>query len=193
MDNLAERLVSECSLDVLLQHAGGTGFQAPAWRRGLTLAAVQSCSWKDEKQGLETARSFAQAEQEFLPSYYAPALLQPEQISILPPIHRFGFYCVQAYKALDAGDLLGYIQQLRKGLTVCEGMKPMVEFLVEHTEGIQQPSQELLELAEKVRTLLAAYAPDDPAVAVLKQSPAYQKVAYLIEGTEPPVMGGLLQ
>ena len=195
MDNLAERLVSECSLDVLLQHAGGTGFQAPAWRRGLTLAAVQSCSWKDEKQGLETARSFAQAEQEFLPSYYAPALLQPEQISILPPIHRFGFYCVQAYAALDAGDLLGYIQQLRKGLTVCEGMRPMVEFLMEHTPEMKvlAPSQELLELAEKVRTLLAAYAPDDPAVAVLKQSPAYQKVAYLIEGAEAPVIGGLVQ
>ena len=195
MDNLAERLVSECSLDVLLQHAGGTGFQAPAWRRGLTLAAVQSCSWKDEKQGLETARSFAQAEQEFLPSYYAPALLQPEQISILPPIHRFGFYCVQAYAALDAGDLLGYIQQLRKGLTVCEGMRPMVEFLMEHTPEMKvlAPSQELLELAEKVRTLLAAYAPDDPAVAVLKQSPAYQKVAYLVEGAEPPVIGGLVQ
>ena len=94
---------------------------------------------------------------------------------------------------MDAGDLLGYIQQLRKGLTVCEGMKPMVEFLVEHTEGVQQPSQELLELAEKVRTLLAAYAPDAPAVAVLKQSPAYQKVAYLVEGAEPPVIGGLVQ
>ena len=50
-----------------------------------------------------------------------------------------------------------------------------------------------LELAEKVRTLLAAYAPDAPAVAVLKQSPAYQKVAYLVEGAEPPVIGGLVQ
>ena len=96
---------------------------------------------------------------------------------------------------MDAGDLLGYIQQLRKGLTVCEGMRPMVEFLMEYTPEMKvlAPSQELLELAEKVRTLLAAYAPDDPAVAVLKQSPAYQKVAYLVEGAEPPVIGGLVQ
>ena len=66
---------------------------------------------------------------------------------------------------------------------------------MEHTPEMKvlAPSQELLELAEKVRTLLAAYALDDPAVAVLKQSPAYQKVAYLIEGAEAPVMGGLLQ
>ena len=56
-----------------------------------------------------------------------------------------------------------------------------------------EPSPELLELAEKVRTLLSACDPADPAVAALKQSPAYQKVAHLIEGSEVPVAGGLLQ
>ena len=41
---------------------------------------------------------------------------------------------------------------------------------------------DLLALAEKVRTILAAYPADDPAVAALKVSPAYRKVANLIEG-----------
>ena len=58
---------------------------------------------------------------------------------------------------------------------------------------IANAQEELLELAEKVRTLLSAYDPTDPAVAALKQSPAYQKVAHLIEGSEVPVAGGLLQ
>lgn len=82
---------------------------------------------------------------------------------------------------------------MRAGLTSCESMKPVVEFLTDHTPELQQPSQELLELAEKVRTLLSACDPTDPAVAALKQSPAYQKVAHLIEGSEVPVAGGLLQ
>ena len=60
----------------------------------------------------------------------------------------------------------------------------MAEFLAKHTPELQPPppSPELLALAEQVRTMLAAYDPNDPAVAALKASPAYQKVAYLIEG-----------
>ena len=41
--------------------------------------------------------------------------------------------------------------------------------------------------------MLSAYAPDDPAVEAIKQSPVYQKVAYLIEGAEVPIIGGLAQ
>ena len=64
----------------------------------------------------------------------------------------------------------------------------------EHTPQLRpSPSQELVALAAQVRTLLAAYDPEDPAVAALKQSPVYQKVAYLIEGAEGPVMGGIAQ
>ena len=79
---------------------------------------------------------------------------------------------------------------MRKGLVSCESRKDMVEFLINHTPELQTPppSPELLELAEKVRAMLAAYSPDDPAVAALKASPAYQKVSYLIESAEP--LGG---
>ena len=31
--------------------------------------------------------------------------------------------------------------------------------------------------------MLAAYPPDDPAVAALKASPAYREIAHLIEGS----------
>ena len=98
---------------------------------------------------------------------------------------------------MDAGDLLGYIQQLRKGLTVCEGMKPMVEFLIKHTPELQSvsndPNPELLVLAQKVRLMLAQYAPGTPAVEAIKNTEAYQKVAHLIEGVEVVPMGGLVQ
>ena len=88
---------------------------------------------------------------------------------------------------------MGYARLLREGLAAHKGMKKMVEFLVEHTPQLQNPPQELRELADKVREMLAAFDPGDPAVAAIKQSPVYQKVAYLIEGVEAPVMGGLTQ
>ena len=54
-------------------------------------------------------------------------------------------------------------------------------------------AKELLALAEQVRTLLASFDPSDPAVAAVKASEAYQKVAHLIEGAEACVFGGLTQ
>ena len=74
-------------------------------------------------------------------------------------------------------------------------MKHMVDYLLKQLEERQRQnaSPELLELAAKVRTILAQYPPDDPAVAALKQSEVYQKVAYLIEGLDAPVFGGLAQ
>ena len=159
------------------------------WRRALLLAAVRGFDWKDETQGLALARAFAGMERQFLPLCYADAALTEAGVFMLPPLHCFGFYCAQAF---DAGDATGYVRLLREGLAVCEGVKDMVEFLIDHTPQIQTqaPSAEMQALADQVRTILAAYPPDDPAVAALKQSEAYQKVAYLIEGMEPPVIGG---
>lgn len=142
---------------------------------------------------MELARTFAKIEHEFLRFSYTTEALLAENLSILPPMHRFGWYCSQAFEALDCGDAAEYVRYLRKGLSTYGGMKPMVQFLTEHTPQLQPPAQELLELADKVRGMLAAFAPDDPAVAAIKQSPVYRKVAYLIEGLEAPVFGGLKQ
>ena len=71
----------------------------------------------------------------------------------------------------------------------------MAEFLLKQLEDSRrvQATPELIVLAEQVRTLLAQYPADDPAVEALKQSAAYQKVAHLIEGPELGVFGGLSQ
>lgn len=103
---------------------------------------------------------------------------------LLPSLHRFGWWCARAFQALDGGDALGYVRLLRSGLEAYPGAGPMVEYLTENTPELQAPPPppELLALAEQVRTLLAAYGPDDPAVQAIKESPVYQRVAYLIEG-----------
>lgn len=174
--------------------------QALCWKRGLALAAIQKFPWIAEEPDIETglalARSFAQVEKAFLPLCYASEALTESRLFLLPPLHRFGWYCAQAFGALDAEDGTGCVSLLRKGLAACEAAKDMVKFLLLHTQELQikpEPSEELRALAEQVRTVLSKFSPDDPEVAVLKQSEAYQKVAYLIEGIPAVAWGGLTQ
>lgn len=189
MDALAARLTQDkASLRTLAERTASVDFSGnwPAllWTRGLVLAAVKTCEWKDEERDMALARMFAKVERAFLTAYFAPEVLREGNVFALPVMHRSGWYCARAFEALEAGDAAGYVRHLREGLASCRDMKPMVEFLTEHTPELQAPppSPELLVLAEQVRTMLAAYDPNDPAVAALKASPAYQKVAYLIEG-----------
>lgn len=193
MDELAGRLVPLGGLMELAEAVSSEELQALCWRRALLLAAVRSFDWKDKAQGLMLAKAFVELERQFLPVCYAPEALNRENLFLLPPLHRFGWYCAQAFDALDAGDAAGYVRLLREGLAMCQGVKDMVEFLIDHTPELKTPSEELKALAEQIRAVLANFAPDDPTVASLKQSEAYQKVAYLIEGVEPPVVGGQLQ
>lgn len=197
MDNLALRLAED--KEDLLDLTRGVGevstLQSLTWVRGLFLTAVKVCAWKNEAEGIDLARRFAAVERKFLTLCYTPELLRSENLFVLPPMHRFGWYCAQAFDALDGGDQVGYVRCLREGLSTCEGMKDMVEFLIKHTPELQAPapSRELLDLADKVRSMLSAFDPEDPAVAAIKQSPVYQKVAHLIEGIQAPVFGGLSQ
>lgn len=196
MDALAARLAPFGGLAELAgpvpQEAGD--LRALCWRRSLLLAAVRHSEWKDEPENMTLARQFAELERQFLPTCYAGQALTEEGLFLLPPVHRFGWYCVQAFDALDGGDAAGYVRLLRKGLAENESMKPVVNFLLDHTPELQTPppSAELRALADQIRAVLVNFAPDDPAVQALKQSEAYQKVAYLIEGAEAFVPGGIL-
>ncbi len=194
MDVLANQLAKmpERICALVLRGVPMENTQQICWAGALALAAVQSCKWQEENAelGIGLARRYAMIERYFLSACYAPEFLTEENIILLPPIHRFGWYCATAYEALDSGKPHEYVRLLREGLLACEGMKPMVEFLAEH--ALSAPP-ELLQLAEQVRTILAQYPADDPAVEALKQSAAYQQVAYLIEGPDLNVHGGLPQ
>ena len=111
-------------------------------------------------------------------------------VGLLPDMHCFGWYFLQGNIAKEDGDALAYVRWLRKALKVNSDMKEMIEYLLEDVnEELEQAkkeqeeavSSEMLELAAQVRAVLAQYAPDDPAVIALKQSPIYQGVAHLIE------------
>ena len=199
MDALATRMSRKdgplVKMAILAAENMLSDWQPLAWARGLALAAVKSCDWGGTTHGIELCRAFAKIEGTFLPRYYAAEPLCDENILVLPLMHRFGWYCSRAFRALDAGDPAEYVRLLRKGLETCPEMKPMVEFLLKQLEESRkvQATPELLGLAEQVRTLLSMYPADDPAVEALKQSAAYQKVAHLIEGPDLGVFGGLPQ
>lgn len=171
--------------------------QSLDWARSLTFAAIRSITdWKqDPEWNMSAVQAFVQVERVFLPQCYATGIFNEADIGVLPPMHRFGWYCVRAFSALDGGDAVNYVHLLRTGLETYQDMKPLVQFLIDNTPEIQTPppSAELQMLAEQIRAVLANFALDDPAVIALKKSEAYQKVAYLIEGAHVPVAGGLLQ
>lgn len=223
MDDLANRLAQEkksfipMALKTLEGNFART-LQSLCWARGLALAALCANDWTVGKipegrvitlsmdvvaepaenaaeQSMAIARAFARVEGKYLPLCYTADLLNKDTLFMLPPLHRFGWYCAQAFQALDRGDQVGYVRLLREGLASCEQAKDVAEFLLEHIPDVkpQAPSAEMAALAEQVRAMLSRFAPDDPAVMVLKQSEAYRKVSHLIEGLEPPVAGGLLQ
>lgn len=191
LDGLASRLAGDWDtlvelLETVVSRDFSMNWQSLTWARSLALSAVRSCKWNSAEQGTKLARTFAVVGNAYLPRCYSPEILLEKNLRALPPMDRFGWYCAQAFDCLEAGDTLGYVRLLRAGLNSYEGAKPMVEFLLDHTPELQAPppSPELLELAEKVKTMLTAYPPDDPAVTALKTSEVYQKVAYLIEGGE---------
>jgi len=192
MDSLAGRLAMAKGelLPIIWKTVGKdikTDWQALAWARGLALSAIRTYNWEQESsEGLALARFFAQVEEVFLPRYYGPELLCKENLALLPLLHRFGWHCVNAFSSLNKGNITGYVHELHAGLDTCKEMKPMVEYLTEHTPELSEDAvpAELTVLAKQVRTLLSAYPSDSPEVAALKSSPAYQKVAWLIEKKE---------
>ena len=192
MDSLASRLSGnfESFLPYVLKKAETPpkDWQGLLWVRGLLMGALRKYPWssevQDTEQGMSLARAFAKVEEEFLPRCYCKEILREDALFVLPPLHRFGWYCAKAFAAMEAHDTVGYVRLLREGLESCPDVKDMVEFLADHTADFQKllgATPELLALAEQMRALLQQFDPNDPAILVLKSSPQYQQVAYLIE------------
>lgn len=210
MNDLSRRLAKDKDLIVPLASAlagrASEGWQELTWTQEVVLSAVGACEWQElqmviagaeneatgrTRQKLDLARAFAQVEGAFLPRCYTPEAL--DEPMILPPLHRLGWWCAQAFQALDRGDAAQYVHLLRNALAACPGMKGMIDFLISNMPQLPGPSQELVMLAEQIRMALARFSPNDPAVAALKRSEAYQKVSHLIEGTPAVAWGNQVQ
>lgn len=157
------------------------------WQLDLVTAALRISGWDaDTALGERLCGAFVALCGTYNENVWEKSLLNQEDIRYLPAMQRCGWYCGQAMKCLNQGDELGYVRALRAALDAAPAMKEMVDFLLEHKPKTDAQRQ-LEELAGQVRAILARYTPDDPAVAALKQSPAYQKVAPLLEQKGPSV------
>lgn len=164
------------------------------WQFLLACSAVKAADWESAGSPALFDR-FCSRTEDYLQTFCNLAVCTEEWIDLLPPMVRFGWHCQKARRTQETGDLVGYLRELRTGLSSCPAMKEMVSFLLETERAAAAPavSEELMALAEKVRAILSQYSPDDPAVAQLKASPAYQMVAPLIDLAEQNPAGGLLQ
>jgi hypothetical protein len=68
--------------------------------------------------------------------------------------------------------------------------KSVVEFLIEEFQkeeeqrkkaNVTEATPELIAMAQQLKTMLSAFAPNDPQLLAIKQSPLYKQVAFLIE------------
>lgn len=150
----------------------------------LSLAAVRRETWEDAVSSAALMRLCVSLSKQYLPAYYNPALLsQPEHWNVLPGMHQFILYIGKASEIAQSAQLSQYPSVLRAALEAAPVMKQAVAFLLEHPAALCPPvSPELEALAAQINQILASYPPDDPAVVQLKASPAYQKVAYLLDG-----------
>lgn len=190
-DRLASRLAKTSPyLPQLVDEAvkGATDAYGLFWARAMLLAAVQVQDWEEENDGLWTlCQDFSRIEGKFINMCYQKRMLSDDYITLIPPMHRFGWLCSQAFEAFERNNILRFIKLLHKALELNPEMKGMVSFMLsevkrgQHKNKIASAPPELVMLAEKVRGILSAYDPGDPALESLKSSPLYQKVAWLIE------------
>lgn len=147
-------------------------------------------SFSHERLGLALCDAFYHETACYYRGLYHPNVLaDPEEWDVFPKMGRFSMHYLRAHKALKQGDQLGYVRQLREGLQQAPLMKHMVSFLLDQQDKASKrtaaASPAMTALAEQVRVVLDKYAPDDPAVKALKQSEAYQKVAWILERVPP--------
>ena len=168
------------------------------WSAGLILEACIMHDWrKHDDFGMELYQCCCHMTDRYLKAFYHPQILQTAGAAqMLPEVQRAGWYLVQAERARSGGDLASFVHILKEMLQKLPSWKEMIGFLGDYYAPSNAPlkldrteleekhdsvSQELLALAEQVKAILAQFPANHPAVKALKMSPAYQKVAALIE------------
>lgn len=169
-----------------------------AWRANLILEACAVHDWrKRDEFGIKLYQSCCGVMEQFLGGYYHPQLLEnPPFTRLLPAAHMAGLYLMQAEQQRKQGDLVAFVRTLKEMLQKLPKWKQMISFLGDYYAPSHEPlelgrdileerndqvSRELLALAQQVKAILDRFPADHPSVRALKMSPAYQKVAKLIE------------
>lgn len=72
---------------------------------------------------------------DYILNIYNPDLLNPEDVEVLPELHRFGYYMNLAQASLYCGNDISYIRCLKEALRLCEPMKDLVSHYLTEFEN----------------------------------------------------------
>lgn len=78
--------------------------------------------------------TFVCALSDYVMNIYNPELLNPEDVEVLPELHRFGYYMTLAFSAQNEGNDIAYIRSLKEALRLCEPMKELVSYYLREFE-----------------------------------------------------------
>lgn len=175
------------------QRVGQETLKKLQFRFELAAAVIRGAHKDDRAQQKELCEYFLSVSRAYLYQLYQQNVLEHE-LDVLPGLHQGACHLLRFRAAEEQGNLREAVDELKLALRVAPALKHVVDFLLQQLERQQaDASPELMEMANRVREILAQYAPDDPAVQALKQSEAYRRVAHLIEGVKAPVFGDLPQ
>lgn len=98
-------------------------------------AAVYKSNELDMDRKAELYDLFVGVLSDYVYNIYNNDLLNPEDVDVLPELHRFGYFISSAFTARNNGDLIGYIRGLKEALRLCEPMKDVVSFYMSELES----------------------------------------------------------
>lgn len=104
------------------------------WGVSVLEAGVHRSNELEDDRKAELFDFFICTLSDYIFNIYNPELLNPEDVEVLPELHRFGYYMTLAFTAKENGDLIAYIRTLKDALKLCEPMKDLVSFYLSEFE-----------------------------------------------------------
>lgn len=98
-------------------------------------AAVYKSNELDMEEKGELFDFFVSVLSDYILNIYNQDLLNPEDIEVLPELHRFGYFITLAFTAKNDGDVIGYIRIMKEALRLCESMKDLVSYYLSDLEA----------------------------------------------------------
>lgn len=124
--------------DVTLEYADIDNFTASIkqlfWLSSALETAVLSAKELDDEKKHDLYYTFISAISDYVLNIYNPELFNENDVEIMPPLHRFGYYMGCAMMSINEGDKIGYIRCIKNALKHSEPMKDVVAFLLEEFE-----------------------------------------------------------
>lgn len=141
-----------------LKHSVQTTMKGKYWSICLREHVVISSEGMNFEQYVSYFKSYAQDLADYAHSLYLPELFTEDKILILPRVYRFGHYMGQTFKALEQGNSLEYIKNLKTALKHYPIMKEPIQVLMKTFEKAENAQQEQQKKQNEEFFALAAQA-----------------------------------